>query len=107
MRTLPMTIPVSIREEVRAMAHRGVSTEVMISYMRESGLAKPHSIRLLSEAAHLSLADAKKQIHYSPVWKDRRESDEIFHDRIWDATQEFQQTQKAAVSVETPLKTGT
>jgi ribosomal protein L7/L12 len=83
MESFPMTIPSEIQATILAMAAKGDSTEAMIARMREMGLSKPHSIKLLRDAKIMSLREAKEQVHFSPVWSDRLASDEAFHDAVY------------------------
>lgn len=74
-----ITAPEPIRQEVFAMAARGESHEALSRYMANLELDKVLAIRLLSQAAHIGLGEAKKIIHYSPAWRFRRTADERFH----------------------------
>jgi len=76
--SIGITVPEAVRTEVFAMARRGESYETISRYMAGVKLEKILAIRLLSEAAHLRLGEAKKIIHLSPAWKFRRASDEEF-----------------------------
>jgi len=75
-----MIIPDQIRKNLTAMAARGEGVDAMIARMKQDGLPKVQSIRLLSDVAHIRLGEAKKKVHFSPVWEDRRESDDAFHE---------------------------
>ena len=81
MRATPLVISKALRETVVAMAARGESAERRIALMREKSLPKIQAIRLLSDATHISLAEAKRVVHFSSVWEDRKVADEAFHER--------------------------
>ncbi len=94
MRMEPMVLPEQLRKEVTTMADRGEPNETLIAYMRSSGLPKPHSIRLLSIAAHIGLGEAKQIVHFSPTWADRRASDDAFHDSAEQAMEALQREEE-------------
>ena len=57
--------------------------------MRQAGFNKIESIKMLRSLSGLSLAEAKRQVHLSPVWQDRLEADDDFHEQIYEAAAEI------------------
>lgn len=93
MKVTPMTIPEELRETITMMSAEGADPEAMIARMRQEGLPKIHSIKLLSEIAHMPLQEAKAKVHFSPVWQDRRKNDEALHDVAFRFAQELAREQ--------------
>jgi ribosomal protein L7/L12 len=58
----------------------GATTETILERLRSDGASKIESIRALCDGAGMSLADAKRAVHFSSAWADVKERDE----RIWD-----------------------
>ncbi len=90
MKMMKMELPEALRVQVVSMAEQGASHEALVSRMRSAGLQKPQSIRLLSIATNISLGEAKRIVHFSPVWDDRRASDDAFHETAMQALEEWQ-----------------
>lgn len=80
-------------ERVRAEAQRrlgaGQTREDVIRYCRTQDCSKIDTIRVLTSILPLSLQEAKKVVHESPSWSDRKEIDEQFHQRLSDAWNAF------------------
>ena len=75
----------------------------MIAHMRASGLPKPVGMRLLADVKGIPLGEAKKLVHFSPVWADRKASDEAFHEGLYKSAEEL----KLLEPQETLLRSGT
>jgi hypothetical protein len=89
-RDIGLTIPEPVRREVFAMADRGERLEAMSQYMAGANVEKVLAIRLLAQAAHIGLGEAKRIIHMSPAWEFRRTSDDQFHEAAFHALKEFE-----------------
>ena len=63
----------------REMMSRGGSVEEVLSLLRRRGCSKVESIKLLIVIAGLGLGEAKRQVHHSDIWHDRREADDELH----------------------------
>lgn len=50
--------------------------------LRDQGFSKSDCIRATVEILRLPLADAKRIVHESRAWADRREQDDRFHDAL-------------------------
>ncbi len=63
----------------REMLARDGTMEEVLSLLRRGGCSKIESIRLLREIAGLGLGEAKRRVHLSETWRDRRASDDELH----------------------------
>jgi hypothetical protein len=63
----------------------GEDVEIIVGYLRTSGCSKVDSIALLNATYGIGLAEAKKIVHFSPIWVDTKASDENFHEAIAEA----------------------
>jgi ribosomal protein L7/L12 len=63
----------------REMLSHGGNVEEVLSLLRHSGCSKVESIKLLKDVAGLNLDEAKRQVHLSETWRDRREADDELH----------------------------
>ncbi len=79
----PILIPKPIEDAVHRMVANGESTEAIVASMRAMGLSKPYSMALLRDALPITLGEAKKIVHFSPTWDDRRASDEEFQEALY------------------------
>lgn len=68
--------------ECRHRFERGDTIEAIIEFLRASGCQKIDSIAVISKACGTGLAKAKELVHLSDVWKDRRASDDEFHEGL-------------------------
>jgi hypothetical protein len=105
MQKTSLTVPEKIRHQVFAMVERGESHEAISQYMARAKLEKILAIRLLAQAAHIGLGEAKKIIHLSPAWEFRRAADDEFHATVYSAVKEWK-SPRAELGAK-PLKTGT
>jgi ribosomal protein L7/L12 len=64
-------------------------SEAAIFFLRKLGWDKIRCIRALRHKYGLSMAEAKKQVHFSPAWEDRREGDDRFHAELEKAATEL------------------
>ncbi|MCA9314827.1 MAG: hypothetical protein KDB73_05000 [Planctomycetes bacterium] len=71
------------RQRVRELLVLG-QVDAAVAYLRESGLSKIGSIKLLNECG-LDRTEAKSLIHDSPAWADVGQRDDEFHRRLEDA----------------------
>jgi hypothetical protein len=53
--------------------------EDIVLFLRQHGCSKLESIAILKSALDVDLGQAKKIVHFSEAWKDRRLEDEKFH----------------------------
>jgi hypothetical protein len=71
--------------ECQALLSRGQGFEAILSLLRQRGLSKVESIKVLSDAARLPLAESKRIVHLSTTWRDERASGEELHEAIDEA----------------------
>jgi ribosomal protein L7/L12 len=81
----PFFIPQELRNSIFAMAASGESMEAMCQRMADAHLEKMAAIKLLREATHSTLYEAKEKIHFSKAYRDRCASDDAFHDSVFKA----------------------
>jgi len=60
----------------------GARWNVILFILRDEGFSKSECIRVTVEILRLPLADAKRIVHESRAWADRREQDDRFHDAL-------------------------
>ena len=53
-----------------------------LRFMRQHGCSKIQSIKALMISREIGLGEAKKVVHLSPAWRDRRTSDDSFHAQL-------------------------
>lgn len=64
------------------MKVNGGTVDDLLFFLRRAGFWKVESVRALRELEHMTLPQAKVAVHLSPVWSDRYEADEAFHDQL-------------------------
>ena len=67
-------------ERATAMWDDGARWDEILETLRAEGFSKVDCIRATVEILRLPLADAKRIVHDSRAWADRRKNDEQFHD---------------------------
>lgn len=72
-------------DRCRSLMDQGMGREGLISFLRQAGCFKIDSIAILMDVLHVDLSEAKPLVHLSETWKDRREEDDLFHERIAEA----------------------
>lgn len=68
-----------VLEECREKLTRGASVEEVLQTLRVGGFSKVRSMKALVDLQQANVDEAKRIVHYSQTWADRRESDEEFH----------------------------
>jgi hypothetical protein len=84
----PFLIPQSLRDNIFAMSTAGESIETMCQRMADAQLEKLAAIKLLREATHSTLSEAKRNVHLSAAYRARYASDNVFHQSIFKALDE-------------------
>jgi hypothetical protein len=72
-------------ERATALWDEGARWNEILASLRAEGFSKVDCIRATVEILRLPLVDAKRIVHESQAWADRRETDDQFHD-VLDAT---------------------
>jgi len=60
----------------------GAGNDGVLERLRQHGLEKIDCIVVLRTVTGMSLADAKRAVHHSPAWADRREQDDALGDAL-------------------------
>ena len=69
-----------VTERASAMWDDGARWDEILGTLRDEGYSKVECIRATVEILRLPLADAKRVVHDSRAWADRREDDDRFHE---------------------------
>jgi ribosomal protein L7/L12 len=80
---------VALVRDVTQMLRTDSSEEQVVEHLRQLGLDKLDSIKVLRSATGMSLGQAKKTVHCSEAWADRREADDAFHEAAFAAAKEL------------------
>lgn len=62
--------------ECKQRFQRGEKLESILRYLRESGLTKSRSIRVVEHLTGCSRKESKVLVHFSRTWRDRQLTDE-------------------------------
>lgn len=68
-----------VTQRATAMWDDGARWDEILQTLRGEGFSKVDCIRTTVEILRLPLADAKRIVHESRAWADRREQDDQFH----------------------------
>jgi ribosomal protein L7/L12 len=71
-----------VTERATAMWHDGARWDEILETLRAEGFSKVESIRATVEILRLPLADAKRLVHESRAWADRRADDDRLHEDL-------------------------
>ena len=69
-----------VTERATAMWDDGARWDEILGTLRDEGFSKVECIRATVEILRLPLSDAKRIVHESRAWADRREDDDRFHE---------------------------
>ena len=72
----------SLLDASKEMLEDGKDIQAVLTFARESGCSKTDAMRLLILLQGISLAEAKQLVHFSEAWKDTKQQDEEFQDRL-------------------------
>lgn len=72
----------SLVEEIRFRVQNGQATDDILTFLRSQGASKTDSIAVFHRALSMGLDEAKRVVHFSPVWADIKERDERFWDEL-------------------------
>jgi len=85
------------RDELVANARTQISVGLtqgeVVNFLRRAGLNKIDSIVALHELYGMDLDDAKRLVHESAAWRDRKAADEKLHDELILAADRFSDEQ--------------
>jgi hypothetical protein len=66
----------------KKMLEDGKDIQAILTLARQNGCSKTDAMRLLMLLRDMSLAEAKQVVHFSEAWKDTKQQDEEFQDRL-------------------------
>jgi 3-deoxy-D-manno-octulosonic-acid transferase len=89
-----------IEEEARRLRFEGVGQEAVIRFLRDRGCGKIESIRILRSVFDIGLAPAKESVDRSETWKDRRASDDQFHEKLWEELEDWAKDPDSGITIE-------
>jgi hypothetical protein len=72
----------SLLDASREMLRDGKDIQAILTFARQSGCSKTDAMRLLILLRDMSLAEAKQVVHFSEAWRDTKQLDEEFQDRL-------------------------
>jgi ribosomal protein L7/L12 len=75
--------------ECTKLKESDVGVEDMMSYLRNEGCNKIDTMVVLLEVLGINLGEAKHLVHLSSTWRDVKERDDAFHDKLIDALAEM------------------
>lgn len=91
MATRPKTIDeASAAETVKEMLDAGSDCETALQYLRDSNFDQIDSIKVMRFAMKVSANEAKKLVHYSRTWEDRRGAAEAIHEAAFEVIEKMQ-----------------
>lgn len=79
----------------RTLRAKGSTVEDVLLFLRRAGFWKLESIKALRDLEGMTISEAKAAVHLSPVWSDRYEADEAFHDQLESELESFRQEVKS------------
>jgi len=82
-------IPERIVAGLRQSVDSGASQEELIRQMRGAGLSMVPSITLLSQFFGIPISEAKRTVHCSQTWSDRRVDHDNLHESALQAVREI------------------
>ncbi len=65
--------------ECKGLLERGATHEELIALLKERGLSRVESIRVLAVVARLPIREAKERVHFSRAWRAEMTAAEEFH----------------------------
>jgi len=84
----PIKHAVSV-EQTSLLWRQRKGMESFLREMRDHGARQVESIIALRELGGLSLADAKKLVHFSQTWADMQETSEALHAAAYEALEQW------------------
>jgi hypothetical protein len=75
--------------QVTGWLRQGLTLEDALGRLRRANHSKVSSVLAVSIACKMELGEAKKTVHDSLAWRDRREADDAFHDALFDAVEKL------------------
>ena len=86
----PLKVDEKLAARTQTILQSSIGFEEAIAFLRLQGESKIDTIRMLVVTANLGLGEAKRIVHLSPAWHDRRAHDDAFHDSLVQAVDALQ-----------------
>ena len=96
----PLLIEPDIKAHARQLKHEGKSTEAILTFVRERGLGKIPSIKILQELYGIGLREAKEIVDHSAAWEDRLHADAVFQHELWKDLEEAAKDPGSGIAIE-------
>ena len=77
-----MKAMIDVLRECRIVMDQGANVEAIVRLLRDEGLSKVHSIKVLVDLGLADMGEAKRVVHRSPTWADVRERDDDFQQKL-------------------------
>jgi ribosomal protein L7/L12 len=77
-------------EEARVLWQTRDGMQGFLRALRDRGARQVESIKAVCELGGVSLGEAKKIVHFSPVWDDMRSANEALHESAFVALDQMQ-----------------
>jgi ribosomal protein L7/L12 len=71
-----------VTETARIRVARGDDDESLLAFLRANGCDKVASIKIVRDVKGVRLGEAKRLVHLSHAWQDRRAGDDELHDQL-------------------------
>ncbi|PSQ70648.1 MAG: hypothetical protein BRD37_00115 [Bacteroidetes bacterium QH_8_67_23] len=69
-------------QQSQAVLEEGGTLEAVLRLLRQAGCSKTDSMRVVRSLKEVPLGEAKRIVHFSDAWQERRADDEHFHDEL-------------------------
>ena len=99
-------------EGARRMLADGASIEEVLVFLRQHEYSKIASIKAVRQLLGVDLREAKRIVHLSDAWQDRRQQDDEFHEALEEAVRQlarrgvwhYREQEDGSWEIEMPLK---
>lgn len=82
-------------QRLRDMSSRAATPDEMIGLLQVEGLPKPGAIIALRRAGVMDSNEAKRAVHFSDAYADRRRADEVFEESVVQASRDLDASEAA------------
>ncbi len=99
-------------KQARPMLAAGASIEEVLAFLRQHEYSKIASIKAVRQLQGVDLREAKRIVHLSDAWQDRRQQDDEFHEALEEAARQlarrgvwqYRERENGGWEIEMPLK---
>ena len=75
-------------QQSQAVLEKGGTLDAVLRLLRQAGCSKIDAMRVVKALEDVPLGEAKRLVHFSDAWQERRAEDERFHDELVQAFEE-------------------